>query len=74
MSTVFCIIFHVSLSYVFIYALQKQDPNNAQLLVRTDNLERIEPLINQLEQYVAEQYPQVKPKFRQLMLGPGNDS
>ena len=28
--------------------------------MRTDNLERIEPLINQLELHVAEQYPQVK--------------
>ena len=23
---------------------------------------------------MAEQYPQIKPKFKQLMLGPGNDS
>ena len=63
-----------ALRFILTYAPQKQYPNYAQLLVRTDNLERIEPLINQLEQYVAEQYPQVKPKFKQLMLGPGNDS
>ena len=63
-----------ALRFILTYSPQKQYPNYAQLLVRTDNLERIEPLINQLEQYVAEQYPQVKPKFKQLMLGPGNDS
>ena len=63
-----------ALRFILTYAPQKQYPNYAQLLVRTDNLERIEPLINQLEQYVAEQYPQVKPKFKQLMLGPSNDS
>ena len=63
-----------ALRFILTYSPQKQYPNYAQLLVRTDNLERIEPLINQLEQHVAEQYPQIKPKFKQLMLGPGNDS
>jgi multidrug efflux pump subunit AcrB len=63
-----------ALRFILTYAPQKQYPNYAQLLVRTDELARIEPLINQLEQHVAEQYPQIKPKFKQLMLGPGNDS
>lgn len=63
-----------ALRFILTYSPQKQYPNYAQLLVRTDNLERIEPLINQLELHVAEQYPQIKPKFKQLMLGPGNDS
>ena len=63
-----------ALRFILTYSPQKHYPNYAQLLVRTDNLERIEPLINQLELHVAEQYPQIKPKFKQLMLGPGNDS
>ncbi|MBX9764414.1 MAG: efflux RND transporter permease subunit [Pseudomonadaceae bacterium] len=63
-----------ALRFILTYSPQKQYPNYAQLLVRTDELARIEPLINQLEQHVAEQYPQIKPKFKQLMLGPGNDS
>ena len=74
MTTVSSTIGQGALRFILTYSPQKQYPNYAQLLVRTDNLERIEPLINQLEQYVAEQYPQVKPKFKQLMLGPGNDS
>jgi multidrug efflux pump subunit AcrB len=63
-----------ALRFILTYSPQKQYPNYAQLLVRTDSLERIEPLINQLQQHVAAQYPQIKPKFKQLMLGPGSDS
>ena len=63
-----------TLRFILTYFPQRQYSNYAQILVRTDRLERIQPLIAALDQHLAEQHPGVQAKLKQLMLGPGSDS
>ncbi|MFN3579800.1 MAG: efflux RND transporter permease subunit [Pseudomonas sp.] len=63
-----------ALRFILTYFPQRQHANYAQLLVRTDERERIEPLIAELDQYLQAEHPGVQAKLKQLMLGPGSDS
>ncbi|WP_304640289.1 efflux RND transporter permease subunit [Pseudomonas sp.] len=63
-----------ALRFILTYFPQRQHANYAQLLVRTEKREQIEPLIAHLDQYLREQHPAVQAKLKQLMLGPGADS
>lgn len=63
-----------ALRFILTYFPQRQYSNFAQILVRTEDREQIEPLIAKLDQHLREQYPDVQAKLKQLMLGPGSDS
>jgi multidrug efflux pump subunit AcrB len=63
-----------ALRFILTYAPQRQYSNYAQLLVRTETLERIEQLNAELDEYLREEHPGVQFKLKRLMLGPGSDS
>tara|TARA_R110000764_G_scaffold29470_9_gene69062 strand:+ start:3855 stop:6923 length:3069 start_codon:yes stop_codon:yes gene_type:complete len=63
-----------ALRFILTYFPQRIHANYAQLLVRTEEREQIEPLIAQLDGYFKQQHPTAQVKLKQLMLGPGSDS
>lgn len=63
-----------ALRFILTYFPQRQHNNFAQLLVRTEHLDQVVPLIEQLEVYLQQEHPNVQAKLKQLMLGPGADS
>ncbi len=63
-----------ALRFILTYFPQRIHANYAQLLVRTEEREQIEPLIAELDRYFKQQHPTAQVKLKQLMLGPGSDS
>ncbi|WP_150306149.1 efflux RND transporter permease subunit [Pseudomonas saliphila] len=63
-----------ALRFILTYFPQRRHANYAQLLVRTENRDQIQPLIRQLDSYLHDEHPGVQAKIKQLMLGPGTDS
>ncbi|MEH6566426.1 MAG: efflux RND transporter permease subunit [Halopseudomonas sp.] len=63
-----------ALRFILTYFPQRLHANYAQLLVRTEEREQIEPLIAELDTYFKRQHPTARVKLKQLMLGPGSDS
>lgn len=60
--------------FILTYAPEKQYSNYAQLIIRTDTLEDIQPLIAELSEYFEDHFPDAKVKFKRLMLGPSDDA
>jgi multidrug efflux pump subunit AcrB len=63
-----------ALRFILTYFPQQQHANYAQLLVRTEDLAQIAPLIRHLDGHIRDAHPDVQAKLKQLMLGPGSDS
>ncbi|QCI11961.1 efflux RND transporter permease subunit [Pseudomonas putida] len=60
--------------FILTYSGQRQHGNYAQLLVRTENLAAIAPLIGELEGYLRDTYPQANVSLSRLMFGPSAGS
>lgn len=60
--------------FILTYSGQRQYGNYAQLLVRTENLAAIAPLIGELEGYLRDTYPQANVSLSRLMFGPSAGS
>ncbi len=60
--------------FILTYSPEKQYSNYAQLLIRTENLEDIQPFIAELTDYFNQHFPDAKVKFKRLMLGPSDDA
>ncbi len=60
--------------FILTYSGQRQYGNYAQLLVRTENLAAIAPLIGELEGYLRDTYPQANASLSRLMFGPSAGS
>ncbi|MBG6243668.1 MFS transporter [Candidatus Symbiopectobacterium sp. 'North America'] len=63
-----------ALRFMLTYNAQRQYANYAQILVRTDALNQIPPLIRDVEAYVRDNYPAVKGQAKRIMFGPSNNS
>ena len=60
--------------FILTYSPEKQYSNYGQVLVRTEQLEDIEPFIGELIDYFDQNYPDAKLKFKRIMLGPSDDA
>lgn len=60
-----------AMRFILTYDPEKSYANYAQILVRSHNQADILPLIEQLDGQLGSALPNVRLKFRQLMLGPG---
>lgn len=60
--------------FILTYSGQRQYSNYAQILVRTDSLASITPLIGELEGYLRDSYPQASASLTRLMFGPSAGS
>ncbi|GAA3909791.1 efflux RND transporter permease subunit [Litoribacillus peritrichatus] len=60
--------------FILTYSPEKQYSNYGQLLIRTKELEDIQPFIAQLTDYLEDNYPDAKVKFKRIMLGPSDDA
>ena len=56
--------------FMLTYAVEFNFNSYAQLLIRTENFDRIEQLIPELRKHVGEQYPHVFIKFDRMTIGP----
>ncbi|GLQ33293.1 efflux RND transporter permease subunit [Litoribrevibacter albus] len=60
--------------FILTYSPEKQYSNYAQLIIRTDSLEDIQPFIAELTSYFDDHFPDAQVKFKRLMLGPSDDA
>ena len=63
-----------ALRYMLVYESQSSSANYGQLLVRTENYELNEALIQQIQKYADEQYPDGQTKVWRFRMGPGGGS
>ncbi|ASP39436.1 MFS transporter [Bacterioplanes sanyensis] len=60
--------------FMLTYATEKQYPAYAQVMVRTESLEQIPPMIDAAREWVADEMPGVFVKFKRLEIGPGSNA
>ncbi len=60
--------------FMLTYNGQRHYPNYAQVMVRTEQLEQIPGLIDEIESYMHDEYPQVDAQIKRIMFGPSNNS
>ena len=57
--------------FILTYMSMESGYNNVQLVVRTHRVEDIDPLLNDIHQYLSDEQPEVHFTLRKLQLGPG---
>ena len=60
--------------FTLTYNGQRQYTNYAQIMVRTDNEQRIASLSREIEQDIQANYPEVNERIKRIMFGPSGDS
>ncbi|MES9991481.1 MAG: efflux RND transporter permease subunit [Candidatus Thiodiazotropha sp.] len=60
--------------YTLVYDPRETSPAYAQIIVKTDTLERIPEIWNKVEVYMREQLPWTDPIIKSMRIGPGRDS
>ncbi|MCW6627677.1 efflux RND transporter permease subunit [Yersinia ruckeri] len=63
-----------AMRFMLTYNAERQYANYAQIMVRTDRLDRIPGLIDEIEQFIQDEYPQVNVRLKRIMFGPSNNS
>ncbi|MCW6538721.1 efflux RND transporter permease subunit [Yersinia ruckeri] len=63
-----------AMRFMLTYNAERQYANYAQIMVRTDRLDRIPGLIGEIEQFIQDEYPQVNVRLKRIMFGPSNNS
>jgi multidrug efflux pump subunit AcrB len=63
-----------AMRFMLTYNAQRHYPNYAQVMVRADQLDQIPGLINAIESYMHDEYPQVGTQVKRIMFGPSNNS
>lgn len=63
-----------AMRFMLTYNAQRQYSNYAQVMVRAEQLNQIPQMIDQIEGYVRDQYPQVSIQAKRIMFGPSNNS
>lgn len=63
-----------AMRFMLTYNAQRQYSNYAQVMVRAEQLNQIPQMIDQIEGYVRDQYPQVSVQAKRIMFGPSNNS
>ncbi|BAN51301.1 efflux RND transporter permease subunit [Metapseudomonas resinovorans] len=63
-----------TLRFILTYSGERQYSNYAQVLVRTENLGQIPPLIDELNVYLRENFPEAQVTLKRLMFGPSAGS
>ncbi|CNE73943.1 efflux RND transporter permease subunit [Yersinia nurmii] len=63
-----------AMRFMLTYNGERQYANYAQIMVRTDRLDRIPGLIEETEQFMQDEYPQVNARVKRIMFGPSNNS
>ncbi|CNJ12976.1 efflux RND transporter permease subunit [Yersinia aldovae] len=63
-----------AMRFMLTYNAQRHYPNYAQVMVRTEQLGQIPGLIDEIESYMHDEYPQVDAQMKRIMFGPSNDS
>lgn len=57
--------------FILTYMAMESGYNNVQLVVRTHRVEDIDPLLNDIHEYLSDEQPEVHFTLRKLQLGPG---
>ncbi len=60
--------------FALTYSPKESSPGYAQILVKTEMLEQIRPVWEDVEQHIKAQFPQVQPIINAFRIGPGRDS
>ncbi|CNE83108.1 putative multi-drug efflux protein [Yersinia enterocolitica] len=63
-----------AMRFMLTYNAQRHYPNYAQVMVRTEQLDQIPGLIDEIEAYMHDEYPQVDAQIKRIMFGPSNNS
>ena len=63
-----------ALRYTLVYSPPSPSTSFGQIIITTETLEDIPRIQRQLEQYVAENFPNTEPKTVPLRIGPGRDA
>lgn len=56
-----------AMRFMLTYNAERQYANYAQIMVRTDRLDRIPGLIGEIEQFIQDEYPQVNVRLKRIM-------
>lgn len=63
-----------AMRFMLTYNAQRRYPNYAQVMIRTEDLNQIPGLIDEIESYMHDEYPQVDAQIKRIMFGPSNNS